>query len=92
MAGSSWRIEWKTPLRLVATTRFQSSTGYSPVGLLVPAMPALLTARWRAPKVSTANRTPASTEAGSVTSIATAAALAPVLSSSAAALRALSSS
>lgn len=92
ITGSSKRSPWKTPVRLVAMTRFQAAMSYSPVGSEGPPMPALFTARSSEPKVSVVKRTAPWTESGSVTSTTTGSARAPAVSSSPAASWAPSSS
>src|SRR5690606_16698556 len=57
----------------MSMTRFQASMPYSPTGLSSPPMPALLTARWSAPNLSSARPTAARAASAEATSCFTAA-------------------
>ncbi len=69
IAGSSWRMHEKVPVRSTASTRFQFSMVASAVGLpCSPSIPAALNAASSRPKVATAWAMASRTLSSSVTS------------------------
>src|SRR6478609_914189 len=78
IAASSARMQKNVPSRWTAITWCHDSIGYSPTSACAPAMPALLTAMSRRPKVSVAVPTIVRHDATSLTSTATASAASPI--------------